>query len=192
MNRRRFAVGTLASALVARGYDKNVYPETPNPTNNMIAGLQSSEMPSKEEIEELVNKTAEVVKGVQKSLQSAKRWLDSADPDLYKQDSDACNVAITTIAAIRANGRSAYALVALVSTLDDISLDCCRAEARMVVMIPTVKGDAKSTLTADLFSLTGAGKSAYDMSELLLHATLRYVSAEEEMLGYLLNKCGPK
>jgi len=49
-------------------------------------------------------------------------------------------------------------------------------------------GKNQVSLEANLFRITQAGQATYDISELLLHATLRYIAVEESLLNAVLDK----
>jgi hypothetical protein len=81
---------------------------------------QGSDVPSKQEINELVQKADEKVTNFEAANQSAKTL---APDKLYQKVRETASTAHAIIAAIKKNGPSAYALVGLVITLDDVSLN---------------------------------------------------------------------
>ena len=87
------------------------------------------------------------------------------------------------------NGMSAYGLVGLVGILDDMSLNAARAST--VVIVDALQGDApdsKHRATQDMLDLAQAGKNCYDISEVILHATLRYIAVGENLLNTLFEQ----
>ena len=84
---------------------------------------------------------------------------------------------------------SAYALVALVGILDDMSLNAAKASA--VTVIVGFQGDtpdSKHRAVQDMQDLAQPGKNTYDISELMLHSTLRYIAVEEDLLQTLYER----
>jgi hypothetical protein len=107
-------------------------------------------------------------------------------PGFYEKGIELSGQADSAIAAVRKNGSSAYALVGLVIILDDMSLNATRAYAvTMVVALGENRSDLKSHGTDDFQNLAQAGKNCYDISELLLHPTLRLIAVEEQTLREL-------
>jgi hypothetical protein len=146
----------------------------------------SASLPSPQEIAELVSKADERVSDFQNALDSLKPMLAKVDPETFRQDSDACEAARVAILAIKKNGPSAYALVDLISTLDDLSLDASRLTTRTLILaIQDLQADGRnqSTFEANIMRITQAGQATYDISELLLHTTLRYIAVEESQLN---------
>ncbi|MCU1251294.1 MAG: endonuclease [Edaphobacter sp.] len=102
----------------------------------------------------------------------------------YKQDVDGCETARQLVRILKTNGPSGYALVGLTATLDDLSLDASRGETQVVLQtLMNADKDRSSRFIGDLSLLTSAGTGVSDISELIMHATLRYVSAEETLLS---------
>ena len=136
-------------------------------------------IPSKEEVGDLVNKAAEYVQTYRAIFNQAKPSLDKAvPPGFHTSAMQLSDQAETTIAALRKNGSSAYALVAFIAILDDMSLNAAKASA--AAMLLAVAGNAPTNRNnpalTDFVSLAQAGKNCSDISELLLHTTLRYTS----------------
>jgi len=150
------------------------------------ASNAASQMPSRQEIEELLNKATQKVTALQAALKNVKPILDKIDPDAYKQDEEACETAIYIIGTIKKNGTSAYALVSLVGTLDDLKVDATSPVGSLTTQALKLDGMAQTLAVTDISNFIQAGTGCYDMSELLLHATLRYISAEESLLNEIM------
>ena len=81
---------------------------------------------------------------------------------------------------------SAYALVALIGVLDDMSLNAAKASGIAVVVgLRESSPDSKRRDGQDMQDLAQAGKNCYDISELILHSTLRLIAVEEAVLHKL-------
>jgi hypothetical protein len=88
-----------------------------------------------------------------------------------------------TISAIKKNGMSAFALVALIGVLDDMSLNAAKASSVAVIVgLHQSTPDSQRRAGQDMQDLAQAGKNCYDISELLLHSTLRLIAVEESIL----------
>ena len=142
---------------------------------------KSPAFPSKDEITELTNKAEEKVAEFERVLKASSPAVSS---DMIKTDLEAATTARTIIATIRKNGASAYSLVVLVSTLDDIALDATKAAltAMMVYAQSTQNGSGNNAAMLSVVGLTDSEKAVNDISELLLHVTLRFVDTEEMIL----------
>lgn len=143
-------------------------------------------MPSGAEIGELTAKAAEKLEAFQKTLDSVKPFLDKADPSAYKKDSTAIATGRTILAALKKNGRSAYGLVSLLTTLDDLNLDATQDATAILIFGTREMANGRQTpdgMTTAVLMLTSAASSLYDISELVMHATLRFVAAEEAVLA---------
>lgn len=157
---------------------------------------QSSEesvpsMPSHEEIAELTAKAAEKVEEFQKALDSVRPLLDRINPDLYKNDSHTVENARLIIGALKKKGESAYTLVSLLATLDDLSLDASQASTQILLngaRSISARGTFPDGVTAGVVALSTAGNDCYDISELIMHATLRFVAVEEAALSAAFDK----
>lgn len=132
--------------------------------------------PSREEISELVAKAEEKVSSFEDAVRHVKPILESQQTDLLGKDAKAAEKAHKLIRGLQQNNPSAYALVALIATLDDISLDASRT-ATLVIMTGLNKIDAETQ--GRLTLLWNAQNSCSDISELILHATLRLIEVEE-------------
>jgi hypothetical protein len=159
----------------------------PAARSTVAAHTQVPSMPSEEEINELLSSSSERITEFQRALDNVKPLLDRADPEFYKQDSEACETAQAAIKAMKKNGSSAYALVALVSLLDDLNLDASRATLQIFRLAhdDDKTGKKNPSIVPDFLNIAEAGKNCGDISELLLHATLRYIAAEESALSKL-------
>lgn len=148
---------------------------------------QDNSFPSKEEIRELVHKADEKVTSFEQAVRAAKPFLSE---DRFKTDMDTASAAHQVITALNKNGASAYSLVALVITLDDVvvdaglsSQDILRDNLSAMSKGKTAGLDSLSTVV--LFNT--AATACNDISELIGHATLRLIKAEETALGRATN-----
>jgi hypothetical protein len=148
-------------------------------------------MPSKEEMSELITKADEKVSGFEEAVRNAKPHLDRIDPKLVMNYMDAASTAHTIIKGMQKNGPSAFSLVSLLATLDDLSLNACTASGQLLRTDEEQVTKGKQPDVGRLSSvilLNTAGTACADIGELIMHATLRYVDAEERVLGTLLEK----
>ena len=142
-------------------------------------------LPSEEEIRELLDKASEYVDTYRQTFANTKASLDKAPtPGFYDEGMKLSSQAAQAIDAIRKNGSSAYELVGLIAVLDDMSLNAARASA--AAMLVEIEGHSNNS-DHDFLALAQAEKNCYDISELILHATLRYISVEESALKAVLN-----
>lgn len=144
-------------------------------------------MPSTEEVNDLLSEASEYVETYQRIFKNAKPTLDKAPTPGFNQRTDElCSQADTIIAALQKNGPTAYSLVALIGVLDDLSLNASKAYAMaMIVGMQEANNDAGRRALQDIQDLAQAGKNIYDISELLMHSTLRLISFEEKVLHTL-------
>jgi hypothetical protein len=146
-------------------------------------------MPSKEEISNLLKKADEKVSSFEEAVKNAKPYLDKVNPKLAATYLDASSDAHTIVAGMQKHGYSAYGLVGLLATLDDLSLNAATAS---VQLLRTDEEHVAKGAPPDVGALTAvillgnASTTCNDIAELIMHATLRYVGAEEEVLGKLL------
>ena len=175
------AIGCLALLLTS------LSPSGKSAVEPFLAASSIQQMPSEAEIDELLSKAAEYVESYRQTFASAKPSLDKAPtPGFYEKGIDLSSQASETISAIRKNGPSAYALVGLLAVLDDMTINATRAYAvTMVVATGESSSNPKDRAMQDFQNLAQAGKNCYDISELLLHATLRLISVEEQALHTL-------
>jgi hypothetical protein len=140
-------------------------------------------IPSKQEIGELVQKADEKVSSFEQALQAAKSFLPQ---DEYKKDADAAVIAHRIVQGINKNGPSAYSLVALIITLDDLVIDA-GADTQSVLNNELKAASTGKTPNVGALSvvivLNNAAVTCRDISELVGHATLRLIDAEEKILS---------
>jgi hypothetical protein len=176
------AVGSLAVFLSA-----SFISATSVQHKSFFAASSVQQMPSEAEIDELLSKAAEYVDSYRQTFTSAKPSLDKAPtPGFYAKGIELSSQASEAISAIRKNGPSAYALVGLIAILDDMTINATRAYA-VTMLVATEEGSSnpKDRAMQDFLSLAQAGKNCYDISELILHATLRLIHVEEQALNTL-------
>jgi hypothetical protein len=146
-------------------------------------------IPAKEEISDLLKKADEKVVSFEEAVKNAKPYLDKINPKLTATYLAASSDAHAIIAGMQKRGASAYGLVSLLATLDDLSLNAATAS---VQLLRTDEEQVAKGLSPNIGALTAvivlgnASTSCTDISELIMHATLRYVGAEENVLEKLL------
>lgn len=145
---------------------------------------QSSDVaaPSKPEISELLAKAEEKVTSFEEAVKAVRPDLENQQTDLLSKDVNAATSAHRTIAGLQHNGPSAYRLVTLISNLDDITLNASKT-GTVVILVRNGKIDAETQ--AKLTLLWTAQNTCSDISELLLHATLRLIQSQEDRLAHL-------
>jgi hypothetical protein len=94
--------------------------------------VDQGSMPSKEEVSELVAKADEKVSSFEEAVKNAKPHLDKINPKLVTNYLDGASTAHTIIRNLQNNGPSAYGLVSLLATLDDLSLDASTASVQLL------------------------------------------------------------
>jgi hypothetical protein len=149
-----------------------------------------ADIPSEAEVGELTAKAAEKVETFQKTLDAIRPFLDKADPSAYKKDENAVEAARSILAALKKNGRSAYGLVSLLTTLDDLDLDATQDSQAILIFGTRAMSDGRQPpdgMTTAVLMLTSAASSLYDISELVMHATLRFVGGEEAVLAQVFS-----
>jgi hypothetical protein len=145
-----------------------------------------AEPPSKEEISELLAKADEKVTLFDEAVQRVKQDLEKQQPDLLRKDFNAATGAHRIIRGLQSDGPSAYGLVGLIATLDDVTLNAAKTATGLLL---ANNGTIKSTETqAKLTLLWSAQNGVYDISELIMHATLRLVQVEEDLLGEITSR----
>ncbi|HEY4740716.1 MAG TPA: hypothetical protein VIH76_08995 [Candidatus Acidoferrales bacterium] len=179
----------LPSAGVAMG-QSNIAGQSATPSREELAKLQAT-MPSDEEISELLAKADEKVSVFEQAVRLAKPFLDKIDTKYATNYLDAASTAHYLIQATNKNGTSAYRLVGVLTTLDDLSYDAATGSVFLMGMNAGHTEQGKSPdLAAQgaLITLTASGTACNDIAALLMHATLRFVDVEEKLLGMLLPK----
>jgi hypothetical protein len=143
---------------------------------------QSADIPSKQEINELVQKADEKVTNFEAANESAKTVMSDS---VFQKGREAAATAHVIISAIQKNGPSAYALVGLIVTLDDVTLNAANGAQGIArrAMADAVAGKTVSlNALAAADALNVAQSSLTDISELVSHATLRLIKAEENVI----------
>jgi hypothetical protein len=98
--------------------------------------------------------------------------------DVLRQDTSTAANAHEIIHILQKNGPTAYGLVMLIVVLQDTALNASKT-ASVLVMSQGISGDHRE---ANLIVLGTASTSCRDIAELLLHATLRMIDAEEDLV----------
>ncbi len=137
-------------------------------------------MPSEKEFSELLAKADEKVSTFEAAVKSAKARLDKVNAKYAANYLDAAATAHLLISKTIKNGPTAYGLVGVLTTLDDLSLDAANGNVFLLA------GDQGQT-TPEVFALSAAGTSCNDIAELIFHATMRLIAAEETALNKLLH-----
>jgi hypothetical protein len=114
-------IAVFAFAGVAMGQG-NIAGQSATPSREDLAKLQAT-MPSNEEISELLAKADEKVSAFEQAVRLAKPFLDKIDTKYATNYLDAAATAHYLIQATIKNGTSAYRLVGVLTTLDDLSYD---------------------------------------------------------------------
>ncbi|WP_158943154.1 hypothetical protein [Granulicella sp. S190] len=187
MLKRTLAV--LALLLPAVLYAQTASPKA-EPRNQAVAVSEVSSMPSEAEIGELVNKASEYVETYRRTFANAKASLDKAATVGFDQSAvTLSDQASEVIATIKKNGSTAVALVSLITILDDMSLNAQKASAQVMLVAMREDRSVRSNHgMQDFQDLAQAGKNCYDISELLVHSTIRYIAVEERVLRTLLDR----
>jgi hypothetical protein len=163
--------------------------QTTKPKNE-LAEAQAN-MPSTQEMLEILAKADEKVSSFEVAIKMAKPRLDKLNPDYAKNYLDGAATAHELISKSTKNGPSAWTLVAILVTLDDLTLSATKATLYLTAGYnqDAIQGKQPDTiLISTLGSLTAAGTACNDIAELLAHMTLRYINAEEQLLSTLLPK----
>lgn len=145
-----------------------------------------ADIPSEAEIGELTAKATEKVDGFKSTLKTVKPYLDKADPTAYEKDMMGIDKTYMILSVLKKNGRTGYALVGLLTALDDLDLDATQDSLAIVLSGTKAIAEGKSPpegITTAAMMLTSSASSFYDISELVMHATLRFVAGEEAVLA---------
>jgi hypothetical protein len=143
---------------------------------------QSADVPSKQEINDLVQKADEKVINFETANESAKTIMSDS---VFQKGRETAATAHAIISAIQKNGPSAYALVGLIVTLDDLTLNASNGAQGIA---RRAMADAVAGKTVSLNALAAADalnvvqSALTDISELISHATLRLIKAEETVI----------
>jgi hypothetical protein len=160
-------------------------------SKNAISELQRN-MPSEKEFSELLMKADEKVSTFEAAVKNAKPGLDRIDTKYVKNYLDAAATAHLLISKTIKNGPTAYNLVGVLTTLDDLSLDAANGTTFLLAADGdrVAKGATRDTGTrgAAVVGLSSAGTSCNDIAELIFHATMRLIAAEETALNKLLDE----
>lgn len=152
----------------------------------MWAGAQESAppisqptIPSKQEITALLNKADAAVRAFEEALATAKPALDRQDPGLFQKYTQAAKTTKEVIRALEETSPSAYGLVGLITTLDDVTLNASRAAT--VILLGRGAKDGKEAERV-VATLGAAQNGCYEASERITSATLRLIQVEEKVL----------
>ena len=148
-------------------------------------------MPSEKELSELLTKADEKVSTFEAAVKNGKPLLDKIDAKYARNYLDAAATAHLLISKTLKNSSSAYNLVGVLTTLDDLSLDAANGSAFLLAADEdrtVARGtSADANTRSAVLALSAAGTSCNDIAELLFHATMRLIAAEETALNKLLD-----
>jgi hypothetical protein len=147
-------------------------------------------MPSREEISELLSKANEKVSGFEQTMKALKPNLDDIDSSLASKGLEGASTAHTVIRTMQKNGPDGYGLVVLIVTLDDLHSNALNSELVLASVDRdriTKGGRPDANLSSQILALGSVGSACNDIAELIVHATLRYLSGEEALLGQLID-----
>jgi hypothetical protein len=159
-------------------------------SKDAISELQRN-MPSEKEFSELLTKADEKVSNFEAAVKNAKLSLDRIDTKYARNYLDAAATAHLLISKTIKNGPTAYALVGVLTTMDDLSLDAANGSTYLLAADGdrVAKGTPRDMSIRDaVIALSSAGTSCNDIAELIFHATMRLIAAEETALNKLLDE----
>jgi hypothetical protein len=136
-------------------------------------------IPSKEEVTALLNQADTAVLAFDKALAGAKPALDKQDAGLFQKYTQAAKTTKEVIQALEETSPSAYGLVGLITTLDDVTLNASRA-AMVILLGRGATGDKEADRMVG--ELGSAQNGCYEASERITSATLRLIKVEEKVL----------
>jgi hypothetical protein len=158
-------------------------------SKDAISELQRN-APSEKEFSELLAKADEKVSVFEAAIKNAKPGLDEIDTKYARNYLDAAATAHLLISKTVKNGPTAYNLVGVLTTLDDLSLDAANGSTFLLAADGdrVAKGVPRDPHTRDaVVALSSSGTSCNDIAELIFHATMRLIAAEETALRKLLD-----
>jgi hypothetical protein len=162
----------------------------PQASKDAISEMQRN-MPSEKEFSELLSKADEKVSAFEAAIKNAKPGLDKIDTKYATKYLDAAATAHLLISKTIKSGPTAYSLVGVLTTLDDLSLDAAIGTTFLLAADGdrVAKGVPHDTNTREaVVTLSAAGTSCNDIAELIFHATMRLIAAEETALNKLLDE----
>jgi hypothetical protein len=186
---KAFAFGlTLALASTCHAQTKSS--ASTHSSKEALSELQRS-MPSETEFSELLTKADEKVSAFEAAVKNARPGLDRIDKKYATNYLDAAATAHLLISKAIQNGPTAYGLLGVLTTLDDLSLDAASGSVLLLagdedLVVAKQSSPDRNTRSAVL-ALSAAGTSCNDIAELIFHATMRLIAAEETALNKLLD-----
>ena len=189
MRLSRLCLGITVVALNCDAQTKSPAPAAPS--KEQVASELKQSMPSQKEFSELLAKADEKVSAFEAAIKNARPGLDKVDPKYATNYLDAAATAHLLISGTIKKGPTAYRLVGVLATLDDLSLDAANGSAFLLAAdedraSPKGVSPNGNTLSAVL-ALSSAGTSCNDIAELIFHATMRLIAVEETTLYKLLD-----
>jgi hypothetical protein len=146
-----------------------------------VLGQNAGSLPSKDEIFELLSKADEKVVAFQDAVKLVQPDLDTSDPKLSKKYLNAAATTRYLISATKSNGPSAYRLLGILTSLDDLSLNA--SSAAVVLLTSAIRQQPQ--IANEVVLLMNSKNACSDISELIFHATMRFVHVEEDLLEKL-------
>jgi hypothetical protein len=148
-----------------------------------------SKMPSDAEISELLSKADQKVSVFEAAVKAAQSRLDTINPQYAKNYLDAA-ATLHQLIASSSKGTSAYGLVGILATLDDLSLDAANGSLYLMTNDEDMvvgKHAARDQGTVNVVTaLSSAGAACNDIAELIFHSTMRMIGAEEAVLQQII------
>jgi hypothetical protein len=181
MMRLYFLAVCLLSVTSAASAQAQVAPSTcPVDSPKTIAAFQKllRDMPQKGELIPLLTKTDEKIVEFEKSILGLKADIERVDPGATAKITTGAAAAHQIIAQMLSDGHTAGRLVALLPSLDDFTRHASRESLLLVL-----NGIATNSPAKDISGLASVGNSLYDISDLLLHTTLRAVNSNDAFIG---------
>src|SRR6266853_1399275 len=189
--KRQFFVCLVFTLLIAKPCKSQTNQRLNQTTasKDAISELQHN-MPSEKEFSGLLTKADEKVSNFEAAVKHAKPHLDKVESKYATNYLNAAATAHSLISKTIKNGATAYNLVSVLTTLDDLSLDAANGSAILLAADgdQVAKGAACEIGTRVSVALSSAGTSCNDIAELIFHATMRLIAAEETALNKLLDE----
>ena len=138
-------------------------------------------MPSQAEWLEIVNKADKDVEELVKALKDA-HWLSKGG--IERPANDIINAQIR-FEGIRRKGMTNYALVCLLYTMNDLTLQAARASRHMVVFLASNNIRPSSRTNDEFDSLVKAETSLYNDSVDFTDLGLRFAGAEDDQMAQI-------
>src|SRR5258708_9561881 len=136
---------------------------TPQNSKEAISELQRN-MPSEKEFADLLAKADQKVSTFEAAVKDAKTRLDKIDAKYAANYLDGAATAHSLLSKTIKNGSTAYAIVGILTTLDDLSLDAATGGAFLLAA-------NQGQTTPEMLTLSAAGTACNDIAQFIFHAT---------------------